>query len=47
MIVREISSEDALDLKEEHSTTKVYFDTEKEFEEVAKSFMDIYPKVEE
>ena len=34
MIVREISSEDALDLKEEHSTTKVYFDTEKEFEEV-------------
>lgn len=34
MIVREISADDALQIKEEHSTTKVYFDTEQEFEEV-------------
>lgn len=34
MIVREVSYEEAVNLKEEHATTKIYFETEKEFEEV-------------
>lgn len=34
MIVREISYEEAINLKEEHQTTKIYFETEKEFEEL-------------
>lgn len=34
MIVEEIDYEKAIDIKEEHTTTKVYFETEKEFEEV-------------
>lgn len=34
MTVKEISHELAVNIKEEHSTTEVYFDTEEEFEEV-------------
>lgn len=34
VIVAEIDTEKALDIKEQHLTTKVYFETEKEYEEV-------------